>query len=77
MSFITDAFYYFLAECPDGFVYLPETDGCYKVVLEALTWEDARSRCTALTSDSRLAVVQNSKQDSAIRDYIKSLEDDG
>jgi hypothetical protein len=61
-----------LIDCPAGFIKLPLSGGCYNVVLEELNWTSAQLRCAELAPNSRLAIVQNSKQDTDITNYLNS-----
>jgi hypothetical protein len=59
--------------CPPGFVTLPGTDGCYRILLEGLDWETARTRCTQIAPGAHLVVVTNLAQDQAIMNYIRTI----
>ena len=66
---------YMTDKCPDGFNLLNNT-GCYSVILQLLTWNDARAKCEALLPNSRLAIIQNEAQNCAITSDFRSLLND-
>jgi len=59
--------------CPPGFVHRPEVNACYKVILEALTWEQAQERCRKQAPGSHLVDVGNASKDRVIINYLKTL----
>ena len=63
--------------CPTGFKNLPQTGGCYKVVLEALNWTQSQARCPQLDPRAHLAVISSEQQNAAVVSYLKSLNETG
>jgi len=59
--------------CPDGFVYRPYVNSCYKFIPKALTWEQSRVICAQEYPGAHLAVVTSAEEDRVIVDYLKSL----
>jgi len=68
---------FFHAGCPADFQYLPEASGCYKIVLQSLTWTQSQARCPQLDPRAHLAVITNAQQNNAIVNYTKSLDQAG
>ena len=63
--------------CPPGFQYLPEARGCYKIVLEGLSWTQSQARCPQLDPRAHLAVITSEQQNDAITNYIRSFNETG
>jgi len=59
--------------CPPGFIHKPEVNACYKVILEALTWEQSQERCRKEAPGSHLVDVGNASKDRVIIDYLRTL----
>jgi len=59
--------------CNTGFFLLPGTHSCYKLITEKLSWEASKERCASLTPRSHLVDIDNADEDTAISDYLKSL----
>jgi len=60
--------------CPAGFKYLSTFNGgCYKVVTDSKTWDDAGANCRQLKSDAHLVVISDEAEHSGIVEYIKSM----
>jgi len=61
-------------ECPLEFAFSASARKCYKVITQPLTWNDAKEECSRLATGATLAVVETKTQDTAISDYIKSVQ---
>jgi hypothetical protein len=59
--------------CPDGFVYFPSANRCYKLIQKALNWEDSNKECSSLYTGAHLASIENYYQNFALVDFIKSF----
>jgi hypothetical protein len=59
--------------CPDGFVYFPSANRCYKLIQKALNWEDSRKECSSLYTGAHLASIETFYQNLALVDFIKSF----
>jgi hypothetical protein len=60
--------------CPAGFYYSTDGARCYKAILEAMTWDAARSRCLAEAPEAKLVSVTDAGKNTAvvkIIDYVK------
>jgi len=60
--------------CPSGFFYLPNAQSCYKLMAETQPWGYSSERCSYLSATSHLAVIDNSEEDTAVSDYLNSLD---
>jgi len=61
------------AACPAGFQYFSDAAKCYRVVLESLNWTQSQARCPQLNSRAYLAVIANAQQNTALVNYLSSL----
>ena len=61
--------------CPAGFKHIPEAGGYYKVVLEALNWDQSRARCAQFDPRAHLVVITSEQQNEAIVNYLKTFDD--
>jgi len=59
--------------CPADFVNYPSVNGCYKFILAALTWEQARTRCTLEHPSAHAVVVNNAAEDQLLLSQLNSF----
>jgi len=63
------------SDCPDGFTYLPSVNGgCYKVVTERLSWDDAGLKCRSLHREAHLVVINDAAEQSAVAGMLSSVD---
>ena len=55
--------------CPNGFVNIAGDTGCYKIVTDPKSWEDAKTNCAQFGSS--LVAIRSQGQQLAISNYIK------
>jgi len=63
-----------IAGCPAGFQYLPEANGCYQIVLQALNWTQSQAICSELDPRAHLAVITSEQQSIAIANYTMTFD---
>lgn len=57
--------------CPSGFEYIRETSGCFKLILQPLSWHRAGEVCRKLNSDAHLVTVRSAIKQHAISSYLR------
>jgi hypothetical protein len=62
--------------CPAGYYYSTDGARCYKAILEAMTWDAARSRCLSEAPGAQLVTVTDAGKNTAVTkiiDIVKAL----
>lgn len=57
--------------CPSGFDFLPEINGCFKVILKRLSWSEARVACRGVKPGVHLVAITSAAKQTAIENYLK------
>jgi len=60
-------------DCPAGFTYVHDVQGCYRVVLDPLRWTSAGMMCRALHPRAHLLIVNDTDEQRAVANLIRSL----
>jgi len=63
----------FSITCPYGFITLPKSQSCYKLIKERLNYDDAYRACIKVAQYARLVAVESLHEHNSIKKY---LEDD-
>jgi len=64
--------------CPRDFILLQSfagSNGCFKIGLEARTWQDWNQLCRSYHPSARLAVLQDKGKSDAVRHYLQTIPD--
>jgi hypothetical protein len=59
-----------LVECPTSFIQVPSVNGCYKLIMEETTWQNASAQCRSMHNDSDLVVINSVSEQNAIVHFI-------
>lgn len=57
--------------CRSGFDYLPGVNGCFKVIIQKLNWDQATEACRSIANGSNLAAITNAAKQDSIKSYLK------
>jgi hypothetical protein len=62
------------ARCPNGWVRQPQTNRCYTVLLEGLTWANAQARCNQAANRAHLVVIEDDASNNFIVNHLTSFD---
>ena len=63
-----------LLACPSGFDYNSASNTCLKLATSIAEWSLADDRCHALHQRASLVVINDNGKQTAVENYLKSLE---
>jgi hypothetical protein len=58
-------------ECPSDFTQVPNVNGCYKLIQNLVTWQNASAQCRSLHKDSDLVVVNSPSEQNAVVNLMR------
>jgi hypothetical protein len=59
-----------LVNCPTDFTQVPSVNGCYKLIVNQTTWQNAAAQCRSMHKDSDLVVINSYSEHNAIVNLI-------